>query len=416
MSPIFSFKEFGEHLREFIRGCNEPTANVTAFGPALGSEFNRLALELFGLQFKNNVPYRKLCERRGMTPANVASWQEIPAAPASAFKEFEFSCLGARERTAVFHSSGTGEHRPSRHWHHAESLAIYEASLWPWFQKHLLPEWTDCNPTGRSQPPVPRLITLMPNPTQAPHSSLVYMCETIRRQLAAVDTIFLGGVSEDGAWTLDIGGAIEALQEAIQLERPVLLLGTAFLFVHLLDSLEARALRIRLPPGSRVMETGGYKGRSRSLSKAELHEWMASILGVPENRVISEYGMSELSSQAYDGVAGEHGAHALLARSGQRAAIGVPSSRAPGTFQFPPWAGALVISPESGREVSDGETGLLRIFDLANVYSVLAIQTEDLAIRRGNRFELLGRAALAEPRGCSLMACEVSKEHLDEPA
>ena len=72
-------------------------------------------------------------------------------------------------------------------------------------------------------------------------------------------------------------------------------------------------------------------------------------------------------------------------------------------FQFPPWARAQINSPETGREVAEGEAGLIRIFDLANVFSVAAIQTEDLAVRRGDGFELIGRAELAEPRGCSLM-------------
>ena len=87
--------------------------------------------------------------------------------------------------------------------------------------------------------------------------------------------------------------------------------------------------------------------------------------------------MSELSSQGYAG--------------------------STGAFQFPPWVRVRIISPETGREVADGETGLIRIFDLANVFSVAAIQTEDLGIRRGDGFELVGRAQLAEPRGCSLM-------------
>ena len=72
-------------------------------------------------------------------------------------------------------------------------------------------------------------------------------------------------------------------------------------------------------------------------------------------------------------------------------------------FRFPPWARVQIISPETGREVAEGETGLIRVFDLANVFSVAAIQTEDLGIRRGDGFELVGRAQLAEPRGCSLM-------------
>jgi hypothetical protein len=129
------------------------------------------------------------------------------------------------------------------------------------------------------------------------------------------------------------------------------------------------------------METGGYKGRSRELPKSELHAMMREWLGVTEGQILCEYGMSELSSQAYDGAVGE-------------------ASR--GVFYFPPWARAQIVSPETGREVSEGETGLVRIFDLANVYSVMAIQTEDLGVRRGDGFELLGRAAMAEARGCSL--------------
>jgi hypothetical protein len=94
--------------------------------------------------------------------------------------------------------------------------------------------------------------------------------------------------------------------------------------------------------------------------------------------------MSELSSQAYDSET-------------------IHSSSVIRHFHFPPWARAQIVSPETGCEVRDGESGLIRILDLANVFSVLAIQTEDLAVRRGDGFELIGRAEMAEPRGCSLM-------------
>ena len=135
------------------------------------------------------------------------------------------------------------------------------------------------------------------------------------------------------------------------------------------------------------METGGYKGRSREMSKAELHALITKRLGVPAQNIICEYGMSELSSQAYE-VTGDEDRTPPATRH----------------FRFPPWARVQVISPETGREVAEGETGLIRVFDLANVFSVMAIQTEDLGVRRGDGFELIGRAKLAEPRGCSLMA------------
>jgi len=110
-----------------------------------------------------------------------------------------------------------------------------------------------------------------------------------------------------------------------------------------------------------------------------LHAFITERLGVSRENIICEYGMSELSSQAYD--------------TGSRSRV----------FRFPPWARVQIISPETGREVAEGETGLIRILDLANVYSVAAIQTEDLGILRGDGFELVGRAPRAEPRGCSLM-------------
>jgi hypothetical protein len=341
------------------------------------SNFSDLALELFALQFKYNSAYRKICEARQRTPEVVAHWTHIPAVPTSAFKELELTSLPPTARTTVFHSSGTTEQQPSRHFHSAESLAVYEASLWNWFEANCRLPITDC-----------RLACLTPPPTQVPHSSLVHMFEIIRLKLGAEPSTFTGALAEDGAWTLNFEATQVALDENqnSKRENPKLILGTAFSFVHWLDFLAEKNLRLQLPPGSRVLETGGYKNRSRTLPKEELHALITEHLGVPRENIFCEYGMSELSSQAYD------------------TDINPPSAIChPRVFRFPPWARAQIISPETGREVAEGETGLIRIFDLANVFSVAAIQTEDLGVRRGDGFELVGRAQLAEPRGCSLM-------------
>ena len=355
------------------------------------TRFNELASNLFALQFEHNTPYRRFCEDRDVRPETVADWRQIPAIPASAFKELDLSCLPVRQRAVVFHSSGTTAQQASRHFHNADSLAIYEASLWAWFQAHVLP---DCHPpTGTCH-----LAILTPSPNQAPHSSLVHMFETVRRQLGAAESAFLGTLGADLTWRLDLRAALTMLRRAGDEKRPVVLLGTAFSFVHLLDHLAAQDLRFELPPGSRAMETGGYKGRARSLAKQELHSLITQRLGVPPTHIISEYGMSELSSQAYDKVLG------IECRGARAEAAPRHPTPDTGPFRFPPWARAQIISPETGREVREGETGLIRVFDLANVYSVMAIQTEDLGVRRGADFELIGRAVLAEPRGCSLMA------------
>ena len=352
-------------------------AMPTAVGAAQGAGFNALALELFALQTRHNPALRVWLGARGRASGQVRNWREIPALPVSAFKELEVTALPAEARTTVFHSSGTTGDMPSRHFHSAESLRLYEASLRPWFWRHLWPEGAG----GREAVGL-RQIILTPPPAQVPHSSLVHMFAMLAG--AAGVARFVGRVESGGTWNLNYDAAVGQVRAAAESGAPMMVLGTAFSFVHLLDCFTSRDITVALPAGSRVLETGGYKGRSRRLPKVELHAEITRRLGVPASHIVCEYGMSELSSQAYDTV--------LPAQAGRAR-----------RFHFPPWARAVVVSPETGAEVGEGETGLLRIYDLANVWSVLAVQTEDLGVRRGDGFELLGRAAEAEPRGCSRM-------------
>ena len=402
MTNELAFSEFAAQLREFIVHTSQGD-NALA---GQKQEFNRFALALFSLQLRHNASYRRLCEARGISPRQVSSWREIPSVPASAFKEMDLTSLAPDERTGFFLSSGTGGQSRSRHFHNAESLALYEASLLPWFEKHLLADVNDLVEEHLIGP-LDKLpfLALTPPPTSAPQSSLVHMFETVRRECGSRDSLFVGRTDASGAWTLDIDAALFAIRKSMCANRPLVLLGTAFNFVHLLDHFAANNMRYRLAYGSRVLETGGYKGQSREVPKTELHALITKHFGIAPEYIVTEYGMSELSSQAYDSVAGPGRAGCpqraandpLMQRGGEDTA---PCPRA---FRFPPWCRVQIVSPETGREVTDGETGLLRIFDLANVRSVMAIQTEDLAVRRGEGFELIGRAKQAEPRGCSLM-------------
>ncbi|MBM3889790.1 MAG: hypothetical protein FJ388_11790 [Verrucomicrobia bacterium] len=378
------------------------------------AEFNRLALALFRHQFAHNAPYRRYCESLGCNPHSVAHWTRIPAVPTTAFKDAALTTLRPAERVTVFHSSGTTEQRPSRHFHSRETLALYEASLWPMFEARVLKPVAAVYDRRLLQRGISavidrryrdyRLIILTSTPSKAPHSSLVHMFETIRRRLGAPPSAFTGAAALEGrrALAAAVHSTIRNPQSAI------LLLGTAFAFVRLLDTIKS----LPLPPGSRVMETGGYKGRSREVPRGELHALIASKLGVPLSAIVSEYGMCELSSQFYAG--GEVGSpgfsrpgRPLIALACKPAKAGTPNrSRGvagPGVFHGPPWTRVQVINPETGGESRNGERGLIRIFDLANRASVLAIQTEDVGIRRGDGFELIGRAPQAEARGCSLV-------------
>lgn len=361
-----------DRVGAFVRACDEV--------PDAEAVFNELALEVFRFQFAHNGPLRSLCERRGVTPDTVTDWRQVPALPTAAFKEFELTCLAAADRTVVFHSSGTTAQRPSRHFHSAGSLGLYTASLAPWFRRHLLATGPDDAATsGR-----PQILALTPPPEAAPHSSLVYMLDQARREFGGQSSCFAGRAGDGGEWNIDPAWVLDWLRRQTVLNQRVILCGTAFNFVHLLDWMISRDERLLLHPGSAVMETGGYKGRSRELPRTELHQFISQRLGVIDQRIVCEYGMCELGSQAYDRVAG-----------------GADNRR---RFRFPPWARARIISPDTGREESEGRAGLIQIFDLANVCSSLGVQTEDLAIRHADGFELIGRATLANARGCSLMS------------
>lgn len=388
-----TFADFIAQLREFIR--SPATAN-----------FEPLALKLFRLQVERNPIYRRFCQGRDVDLSSELRWDAIPAITVAAFKDLELTSLVPEERTTTFFSSGTTGQRRSRHFHNAESLSLYEASLLPPFEHHLL-AGLDALVEEQLLGALDKLpfLALTPSPATAPHSSLVHMFETVRRQFGSHDSLFAGRVATNGTWTLDLDAALFAIRKSMCANRPLLMLGTAFNFVHLLDHFAANNMRCRLAHGSRVLETGGYKGQSREVAKAELHALVTKHLGIAPEFIVTEYGMCELSSQAYDSVAGQGraGCPQPAATAMMQSRRGEDTAPCQRVFHFPHWCRVQITSPETGREAADGETGLLRIFDLANVRSVMAIQTEDLGVRRGNGFELIGRNAQAEPRGCSLM-------------
>ena len=158
----------------------------------------------------------------------------------------------------MFYSSGTTGDETSKHWHSDVSLKLYEELLLLWFREH--PPW------DRKDFLVKECLFLTPEPSKVPHSSLVHMFSTIAKDLPeGIPHQFIGQLSEDGSWQLPLEKMIDSLAER---NHPVCLFGTAFLYVHLLDYLEAKDLQLNLPVGSMVFETGGYKGKSREIPKA----------------------------------------------------------------------------------------------------------------------------------------------------
>jgi len=334
-------------------------------------DFNQLARDVFAFQYERCAVYRAYCERRKQTPQSVMHWKEIPATPTSAFKDFALTCFPVAEAVAEFHTSGTTRDMAGKHF--LATRELYHAAIGPNFAAHLLPDYAR----------LPMMV-LVPSPEEAPHSSLSHMMGVVMEEFGADDSAYY----VDGGQLL-LEKLVRDLCEAQWAHQPVFLLGTAFAFVHLFDHLQQQNLKFEMAEGSRAMETGGFKGRSREVPKADLYALFERGLGIPTTCIVSEYGMTELSTQFYDGTL----------RAGKRTDWKV----------VPPWARVLVIDPNTGREAAENERGLIRIFDLANLWSMMSVQTEDLGIARVSdlgvtEFEVLGRAAGAEVRGCSLNA------------
>jgi hypothetical protein len=339
-----------------------------AHAPLAGQEFDDLARDVFAHQYACNAPYRAYCDRRGVTPESLGGWEDVPAVPTDAFKAATLVC-GDPGAARVFRTSGTTQGRGRRGEHFIPDLSLYDAALRAGFAAHLLADGAR-----------PRILSLVPAPAELPDSSLSHMIGEVMRDFGASGSGWF--VTAEGG--IDHAGLADALRAAGAEGAPVCIPGTAFAFVHWLDALSAAGERFGLPRGSRVMDTGGFKGRSREVTRAELYEAIEDGLGIAPEWCVNEYGMTELSSQFYDGAAGS------AAPVAERVHVG------------PAWVRTLAADPETLRPLPHGEVGILRHCDLANLNSVMSIQTADLGFTTPAGFRVLGRATGAEARGCSI--------------
>jgi hypothetical protein len=335
--------------------------------------FEALALDLFRFQYDACEPYRRYCESLGRSPQTVARADEVPAVPTGAFKEFDLRCFPADRTILTFRTSGTSTER--RGALHLDTLSLYESSLLASLRRCFLRDLCGRRATMRF---------LALSPQAAPDSSLTHMFAVLAAAEGSEQSGF--DLTPEG---LDLASLSRAADAAKRQDEPLVLGGTSFAFVHFLDATDtADAQAWRLPPGSRVLETGGFKGRSREIPREVLRASLASRLAIPESAVLNQYGMTELGSQFYDST--------LVDPTGPRRKL------------VPPWTRVRCVDPDSGRDVPTGEIGVVVIHDLANSGSVAAIQTADLGrmipAEADEGFDVLRRAEGAEQRGCSVAA------------
>jgi phenylacetate-coenzyme A ligase PaaK-like adenylate-forming protein len=318
------------------------------FGIGIQQEFSDLALEIFHFQAKTIPVYREFINHLGIRAGSVDDIIKIPFLPAGFFKSHEIIVPGMKPQI-IFESSRTTGSIPSRHF--VADTGIYDRSL------------SECFRHFYGNPGDYCFIVLLPSYHERPDSSLVYMAEKL---------ITLSGDADSGFYHGDTEHLMQILSKKNAEGTPVILLGVSFALTDLAEKYK------RDLPGIIFMETGGMKGRRKEIIREELHEMLRKSFGIQD--VHSEYGMTELLSQAYSGTGGK--------------------------YMTPPWMRILIRDLQDPNKILDHhETGCLNIIDLANVYSCSFIATSDLGRRYPDgSFEVLGRADYSDLRGCNLMA------------
>ncbi|HUY11961.1 MAG TPA: hypothetical protein VMV73_06855, partial [Candidatus Dormibacteraeota bacterium] len=266
-------------------------------------------------------------------------------------------------------SSGTTSGSAGRQY--VENPALYDAALLAGFDRFMLPDGAAL-----------RYLLLVPNPAQHPRSSLGYMMGKVAATRGDAETGWY--VNDD---TLLVDAFVADCSDTVERRQSVCIAATALALLHVVEALEARNLTFTLAPGSRVMETGGFKGRRERVERDELYARTCARFGIEPEAILAEYGMSELCSQYYDDLSASRD--------------GLPSGAR--IKRSPPWLRTRVLD-ERGIDCAEGSVGVLAHIDLANRSSCIAVLTEDLGAHIGDGIVLLGRERGAQLRGCSLDA------------
>ncbi len=309
-------------------------------------EFENKALEVFQYQYANTPVYRRFCDLLGTKPPQVQSLEGIPFLPIQFFKEHDIIAKG-QSAEITFTSSGTTGSTPSRH--QVADPEIYRQSFLQGFRQFY------------GDPSEYTILALLPSYLERSGSSLIYMVDALIKESSN---------SQSGFYLYNTDELLEILKLLESRSKKTLLIGVSF---ALLDLVEEHSLMLN---HTYVMETGGMKGRRKELIREELHSVLMEGFGV--EAIHSEYGMTELLSQAY--------------------------STGKGMFRSPPWMRVLTRNTENPLEWVHGTTGGINVIDLANIYSCSFIATQDLGkVHSDGSFEILGRFDTSDIRGCNLM-------------
>lgn len=337
----------------------ELIAKISAFiGDAGSGDFNSLACQLFAYQFAHIPSARAYYQKCGISPENLQDFTAIPPIGLNIFKRYELFDGSSCDKT--FRTSGTSGKGRGASCFATEDLGLMGLAI---LENAKTTLFADGQKT--------RFMMLVPSPEEAPDIIMAHGMAQIATEWATEPVFY--AISQGAFLGKE---AVAYLQKCIVDKAPVTIIGGSFGFVNFIDKVAPQLGSLPLPAGSRVLDAGGFKGRSRELTRKGFLEMMADFFKLPAEQCFNLYGLTELGSQFYSrGHEEKKPAH---------------------------WTRVRICHPLTLHEVEDGGEGIALLYDLTNVARPLAILTDDLGRRRGSGFEIMGRASGSAPRGCSL--------------
>ncbi len=316
---------------------------------ASDANFDKIALQIFEFQYNNNLVYKQFCDLLKKSPESVTSINEIPFLPISFFKTHQIITSKINNKLDIlFTSSGTTGVVTSSHY--VTDLNLYKESFTKGFNQFY------GNPEDYT------ILALLPSYLEREGSSLVYMFDHLIKQSSNKNS---------GFYLFNLDELIDKIDFLESQNKKIVLIGVTY---ALLDLIEKRSFKLK---NTIIMETGGMKGKRKELIREELHDILCKGFGV--TKIHSEYGMTELLSQAY--------------------------SKGDGIFECPPWMRVVIRDTEDSLSyIPNEKIGGINVIDLANINSCSFIATQDLGKKYDNdTFEVLGRFDNSDIRGCNLM-------------
>ncbi|WP_243371763.1 acyl-protein synthetase [Geotalea sp. SG265] len=332
-------------------------------------QFNDYSMQLFALQYANNAIFREFCDAKKVKPGDVSRWQDVPMVYNDVFKTHLVASFPLEQSVMACLTGGTTSlTQRGRIFRDEDGKRLVFGANRMMTGSYLFPDFEE----GKRC----RILILAPSPEMAPSMGMAIGMDQTRQAFGTSDSMFLLGKTG-----IDVKNLLKALRESEASGVPVALIGATAAYVYFFQSCRRKKIKFKLPPGSRVCDGGGYRGRFGVVTRDDYYAMVKEILDIPETHCVNVLGEAETATNLFDDALRRH-------------VKGLPPRQR--TRPVPPWSRVLAMNIDDLSPLPDGEVGLLAHWDLANVPTVLAVITDNLGYTtdNGTGCEMVGRAKL----------------------